>query len=81
MGSRMLVDGSMSSIIMDAMRFLSVRPLSAEKTFRSRIDSAMLVTRRGQSLRSTSNAREFTDLNLFVLVQEDVPAPEGAMIK
>ena len=63
MGSRMLVDGSMSSIIMDAMRFLS-----AENTFRSRIDSAMLATRRGQSLRSTSNAREFTDLNLSVLV-------------
>ncbi len=63
MGSRMLVAGSMSSIIMDAMRFLS-----AENTFRSRIDSAMLATRRGQSLRSTSNAREFTDLNLSVLV-------------
>jgi len=40
-GSRMLVAGSMSSIMIDPMRLMSARPLSAEKTFRSRIDSAM----------------------------------------
>lgn len=28
--------------MMDPMRFMSARPFSAEKTFRSRIDSAML---------------------------------------
>jgi len=54
--------------MIDPMRWMSARPLSAEKTFRSRIDSAMLATRRGQSLRSTSNGKEFTNLNLSVLV-------------
>lgn len=32
----------MSFIMMNPMRFMSVRPFSTEKTFRSRIDSAML---------------------------------------
>ena len=77
----MLVAGSMSSIMMDPMRFMSARPLSGEKTLRSRIESAILATLRRQPLHSTSNGREFTDLDLSFLVQEDVAAAESAMIK
>lgn len=81
LGSRMLVAGSISSIMMDLMRFMSARPLSTEKPFRSRIDSAMLAALRGQPLRSTLNLVEFTDLDISVLVQGDVAAAECAMMK
>lgn len=80
-GFRILVAGSISSIIMDPMRFMSARPLSGEKTLRSRIESAILATLRGQPLHSSSNAREFTDLDLSFMVQEDVAAAESTMIK
>jgi len=77
----MLVAGSISSIMMDPMRLMSARPLSTEKTFLSRIDSAILAALRGQPLRSTLNLVEFTDLDISVLVQEDVAAAESAMMK
>jgi len=75
----MLVAGSISSIVIDPLRLMSASPPSAEKTFRSRIDAAMLVAPKGQPLRSTSNAMEFTNLDLSALVQEDVAAVECAM--
>ncbi len=42
--SRMLVAGSMSSIMMVPMHLVSVRALAGEMVFFSRIDSAMLAT-------------------------------------
>ncbi len=81
LGSRMLVAGSISSIMMDPMHFMSARPLSTGKPFRSRIDSAMLAALRGQPHRSTLNLVEFTDLDISVLVQGDVAAAECAMMK
>lgn len=56
LGFKMLVAGSISSIMIVPIRFMSATPLSAEKTFRSRIDSAMLAACRRQLFHLVSSA-------------------------
>ncbi len=81
LGSRILIAGFISSIIINPMRFISARPLSTEKPFRSRIDFIILAALRGQPLRSTLNLVEFTDLDISVLVQEDVTVAKYTIMK